>query len=215
MENNKEILLIGAGGHCKVVIDSIKEKNEFNGISLIDPSMQIGEAISGITVIGKDEDLQCLFNQGYKYAFITVGSVGNTDIRKRLFKFLKKIGFSLPTIVDRSAKISPYTNIMEGAYIGRNAVVNSHTTIGSCAIINTGAIIEHDNVIGDFVHISPGAVLSGNVKIGNNTHIGANSTIINNVEIGSDTIVGIGSVVLKDIKSNSIAYGNPCVEVFK
>jgi len=215
MQKTKKILLIGAGGHSKVILDTIIENNEYDEIGIIDTIKHNGTIISGVSVIGKDEDLKRFFDLGYKYAFIAVGSIGNSQIRRRILYLLKKIGFMFPIIVDKSAIISPYSNIMEGTYIGRNVVINSHTKVGKHAIINTGSIIEHDNIIGDFVHISPGSVLCGNVMIGNDTHIGANSTVINNTKIGSKSIIGIGSVVLKDVKSKVTAYGNPCKEVLK
>lgn len=207
---NKKILLIGGGGHCKSVLDTLIQKDEYYNISIIDKKENIGKKILGIEVIGSDEDIESLYKKGYKYAFITLGSIGNPKTRIKLFDIIKKTGFKIPNIIDYSATVSNNVNIERGIFIGKMAIINAGTTIRDGAIINTGAIIEHDCNIGKFVHIASGAVLGGNVNIKDNSHIGSNTTIINNIEIGSNTVIGIGSVVTKNIDNNVLSYGSPC-----
>jgi sugar O-acyltransferase (sialic acid O-acetyltransferase NeuD family) len=206
---NKKILLVGGGGHCKSVLDSLLVLDQFSEIGIIDKK-NIGKDLLGIPVIGGDDDLAQLYYDGYKYAFVTVGSIGNPEIRRRLFNKLNEIGFTVPNIIDPSAVVSHHLNMETGIFVGKNAVINAGSTIHKGVIINTGATIEHDCCVGEFVHIAPGSVLSGGVQIGKNTHIGANCVIKQQIKIGSDSIVGMGSVVLKDIEDNIIAYGNPC-----
>lgn len=212
MENN--ILLIGGGGHCKSVIDTILRNYNFDKIGIIDIKDNIGKNILGIPIIGSDEDIEYFYKKKqYKYAFITLGSIGNTKKREYLFNNILKYGFNIPNIIDSSALIGKEVILEKGIFIGKRTVVNSGSIIKKSAIINTGAIIEHDCNIGEFSHISPGAVICGGVKIGNCTHIGANSAIRQGLNIGSDNIVGIGSVVVSDILDNRLCYGNPCREV--
>ncbi len=210
---NKKILLIGGGGHAKVVLDSLLSQNQYLEIGIIDKNENIGKRILGIEIIGTDEDLTTLYSKGYNYAFVTVGSIGNPQLRIKLQKLIKEIGFIIPNIIDQTAMVSRDVFLEEGIYIGKGAIINSGTIIKKGAIINTRAIIEHDCVIGEFVHIAPGSVISGEVVIGDNTHIGANSVIKQQVIIGNNTLIGIGSVVVKNLKNNIIAYGNPCREV--
>lgn len=210
---NKKILLVGGGGHCRSVIDSLLELRQFSELGIIDKIEKKGKQVLGIQFIGCDEDLPQLFNAGYKYAFVTVGSIGNPNLRIKLLSQLNEIGFEIPTIIDPTAIVSRHVNIGKGVYVGKNAVINSGTVINQGAIINSGAIIEHDCKVGEFVHVASGAVLCGEVQIGNNTHIGARSVIKQQVKIGANSIIGMGSVVLKDIKANIVAYGNPCKEV--
>lgn len=207
---SKKILLVGGGGHCKSVLDSLLEQEEFSEIAIVDVKENIGKEVLGVPVIGCDDNLPELFTEGYKYAFVTVGSIGNPILRIKLFNTLGEIGFEIPNIIDSSAIISRHSRIEAGIFVGKNAVINAGSTIHKGVIINTGAIIEHDCLIGAFAHIAPGSVLSGEVQVGKNTHIGANCVIKQQLRIGSDTIVGMGSVVLKDIEDNIIAYGNPC-----
>lgn len=210
---NKKILMIGGGGHCKSVLDSLLQLNQYSEIGIIDKSEYIGKCVLGIPIIGCDDDLPKLYESGYGYAFVTVGSIGETYLRIKLFNFLEKIGFEIPDVIDSSSVISQHAIIEKGVFIGKNAVVNAGTSIGKGTIINTSSIIEHDCAIGDFVHISPGTVLCGEVQIGANSHIGANSVIKQCVNIGSNTTIGAGSVALNDVGSYVIAYGNPCKEV--
>lgn len=209
----KDIILIGGGGHCKSVIDTIKNLEKFNIVGILDLKNKVGTKISGIEIIGIDEELESLFKKNIKYAFITLGSIGDVFLRKRLYLRAKKIGYSFPNIIDKTSIISKDINIGYGNYIGKGAIVNINSTIENNCIINTGAIIEHDSYIGNFSHIAPGTTISGNTYIGENTHIGTNTTIIQGIKIGNNTIIGAGSVVVRNISSNKKAYGNPCKEV--
>jgi len=203
----KRLLLIGGGGHCHSVLDSVLSLNKYEGVGIID---SIDSPYLDIPVIGIDEDIPELFSEGWTDAFITVGSVGSTDIRRRLYKMVKEIGLSVPSIIDPTAMIGRGVTIGEGSFVGKRAVVNAGSSVGTCAIINTGAIVEHDCNVGDFSHISPGTVLCGQVSIGNDSHVGAGSTVKQLIEIGENSLIGAGSIVVKDIPSNVKAFGNPC-----
>ena len=209
---NKKILLVGGGGHCKSVIDSLLELRQFSKLGIIDKIEKKANKFWD-SVYRMRRRFAQLFNAGYTYAFVTVGSIGNPNLRIKLLSQINEIGFEIPAIIDPTAIVSRHANIGKGVYVGKNAVINSGTVINQGAIINSGAIIEHDCKVGEFVHVASGAVLCGEVQIGNNTHIGAGSVIKQQVKIGANSIIGMGSVVLKDIKANIVAYGNPCKEV--
>ena len=185
----KGLLLIGGGGHCRSVLDSILASDTYGRIGIIDPD---GSSCMGIPVIGKDEDLPRLFRDGWTDAVITVGSIGDTGLRRRLYETVKAIGFCLPPVADPTATVGKDAVLGEGTFIGKRAVVNAGARTGVCAIVNTGAIIEHDCSIGDFAHISTGA------------------TVRQSVRIGTGALIGAGSIVVKDIPDGVKAYGNPC-----
>lgn len=216
MLQNRKILLLGAGGHCLSVIDSLKSSYCYAEIGIID-KVHKGSSekrmIMDVPVVGSDDDLLQLFESGFTDAFITVGSVGDPFLRKKLYQGIKEIGFHVPNIIDKTSVVSSYANLSEGIFVGKNAVINAKATIGSCVIINTSATIEHECSIGEFAHLAPGSILCGNVNIGDNTHIGAGSIVKQGLHIGSDTMIGMGSVVINNIGNNVIAYGNPCKEV--
>ncbi len=209
----EDIILIGGGGHCKSVIDTINRLRKFNIVGILDLADKIGEEILGIKIIGTDDKLEYFYKNGVKNVFLTIGSIGDTKLRRKLYSIALNIGYNFPNVIDKTAIVSDEIEIGQGNFIGKGAIVNVSTKIGNNCIINTGAIIEHDCHIESFCHIAPGTTISGNVVIGENTHIGTNSTIIQNIAIGSNSIIGGGAVVTKDIGSNAKAYGNPCKEV--
>jgi len=212
---NKKILLIGGGGHCKSVLDSLLEQNDYTEIGIIDKKENIGKLVLGVPIIGCDDDLPSLFNNGYEYAFITVGSIGNPFLRIKLYNIICEIGYKIPIIIDSSAKVSKHAIIEQGVFIGKKCIVNAGSHIQKGAIINSGSIIEHDCQIAAFVHIGPGAILGGEVVVGENSHVGLNAMVKQQVHIGSNSVIGMGSVVLHNIDNNIMAYGNPCREVKK
>lgn len=204
--NGKKLLLIGGGGHCLSVYDSVTEYDEVGVVEKDSESVQY----SPLRVVGTDHDLLELLSSGWTDAFITVGSIGDTALRRKLYVMVKQIGFHIPVIIDPSAIVGSNVKMGEGCYVGKRAVINSYSVIGNCAIINTGAIIEHECQIGHFSHISPGVILCGNVAIGDDVHIGAGTVIRQGLSVGNAAMVGMGSTVVKDISRSTKAYGNPC-----
>lgn len=203
----KKLLLIGGGGHCHSVLDSILSLGTYNEIGIID---NVDSSCLGIPVIGTDADISLLIKDGWSEAFITVGSVGHTKVRRRLYDLVKGLGLSVPIIIDPTAIVARGVEFKEGSFLGKYAVVNSGSLIGECAIINTGAIVEHDCEIGGFSHISPGTVICGQVKIGTDAHVGAGSIVRQQITIGDSALIGAGSIVVKNIPGYVKAYGNPC-----
>jgi sugar O-acyltransferase (sialic acid O-acetyltransferase NeuD family) len=212
---SKKMLLIGGGGHCKSVLDSLIGLSFYDDIAIVDIKKNIGKKILEKRIIGTDDDLEELFDKGYENAFISIGSTGDTRLRRKLYNRIRTIGFNIPNIIDKTAIVSEDARISNGAFVGKNAVINAGVVIGEGAIINTGTIIEHDCQVGDFVHLAPGAVLCGDVVIEENVHVGASSVVKQQISIGHDSIIGMGSVVINNISSQSLAYGNPCKVISK
>ena len=201
---DNKLVLLGGGGHCAVVIDSI-DRHMYERIVIVDKRQDVAE-ISGVPVVGDDLMLEALYQQGYRNAFISMSTIHQTN----LYDTVKQLGYRFISIIDVSAVVSKSARIGEGVYIGKNAVVNADSVIGNCTIINSGAIVEHHCQIGNFSHIAPGAVLCGTVCVGDHTHIGAASCVRQNLSIGHNSIVGMGSVVTKNIPDHVTSYGNPC-----
>lgn len=206
------IILIGGGGHAESIIDSIRTQEHFEIAGILDNNQTINTEILGVKVLGNDSNLTDYFEMGIKNIVLAIGSIGNTEPRRRLYGLCKKIGYQFPNIMDKSALVPESLKIGEGNFVAKGAIINSRVTIGNACIINTGAIVEHGCVIEDFVHIAPGSILCGNVRVEEDAHIGAHSTILQNVSIGKHTIIGAGSLVLKTIPPNQLAYGHPAKE---
>jgi sugar O-acyltransferase, sialic acid O-acetyltransferase NeuD family len=203
----KKIMLIGGGGHCHSVVDSVIALGLYDEIGIVDTN---NHSYLGVSVIGADNDIPGLIKDGWTEAFITVGSVGNTAVRRKLYQMVKSYNLNVPVIIDPSAIIAKNVEIKEGTFLGKRAVINAGTSVGICSIINTGAVVEHDCVISDFAHISPGTVLCGQVTVGDDSHVGAGSVVRQLITIGSESVIGAGSVVVKNIPDKVKAYGNPC-----
>ncbi|GHV80065.1 hexapeptide transferase [Spirochaetia bacterium] len=205
-----KLLLVGAGGHCRSVIDSINYV-QYSDIGIVDLPEMVGKNIFSIPIVGTDEDIESLFEKGYHQAIITLGSVGNPDKRIKLYHKLKLIGFQFPKIIDSTAIVSQISvEMADGVFVGKGVIINTGVKLGTCAIINSGAIIDHDCEIGQFVHIGPGVRMSGGIHIQDNVHVGIGSSMIQSISVGRDSIIGAGSVVVSDIEEGVIAFGIPC-----
>jgi len=209
----KKILLVGGGGHCKVVLSILKKLNSFEIVAISDLEEKINNKISGVKIKYSDSQLDTAKNDGIKCAFITLGSVGNPVMRVEKFELIKKIGFEIPIIVSPDAIVSEGVSIGEGTVIMPGVIINTGVSIGKNCIVNTGAIIDHDCVVGDHVHIAPGVTMSGAVKIGDRTHIGTGTNIIQNISVGENCIVGAGSLVIRDVGKNAKVVGVPAKKI--
>ena len=201
----KDIVLMGGGGHCKVIIDAIRKAGQFSIYGIVDPILSAGETVLDVKVLGPDSIMAELSAKGIKYAFISVGSIGNCETRKKIDAALRGAGFKLPVLIHPNAIIAKDVNLGEGTFVAAGAIINPGVSIGRNAIINTAASIDHDCVIGDFVHVAPGVTLSGGVKVGNETHIGTGAKVTQYLDIGRNVLVGAGVTVRHNL-SNCISF---------
>ena len=202
----KKLVLLGGGGHCKSVLDAVLRVGEYDDIVIVDPDLQVGTDIYGCQVVGDDSILPHLKQQGYECAFIAIGSISDTSLRRKLAARIKSLGFEIPVISDPSAVISRYAEIGPGTFVGKNAIINADAVIGKHCIINTGSIVEHECRIDDFTHVSVGSILCGNSHIGSSCLIGAGAVVIQGLTIGNNTIVGANSTVLTNLEDNVRVY---------
>ena len=195
MENN--LILYGASGHCKVIID-VLESCGSNTFTIVDDNINttsiLGIEVAHSSTVSFKESNQLLL------------SIGNNKVRKELSSRLKVSFFKA---IHPKAIVSRHSTIGEGTVVMAGSVINPSVSIGTHCIINTAAVIEHDCVIDDFVHISPNAALAGEVCVGEGTQIGIGATIIQGIKIGKWVVIGAGSVIIKDVPDYSVVVGNP------
>jgi len=190
------ILILGAGGHCRSLIDVIELENRFKIAGIIDNELPIGSKVLEYEVIGNDNDLVNL-RKKYKYAIIGVGQIKTPKIRVKLFELLKSFNFILPVIISPRAYVSRYAFINEGTVIMHDVLVNVNAKIGKNCIINTKALIEHDTIIENNCHISTGAIVNGGTIVKENTFFGSNAMAKEYIEIKANSVVGGGRIILK------------------
>lgn len=198
-----KLLIIGAGGHGKVVADIALKMNKWQKIVFLDDDKNIKSSMD-LEVIGTFNDV---FTHIDEYE-IFIG-IGNNDTRQKIHEMLETLGASIPNLIHPKAVIGNQVDIGTGTVVMAGVVVNCCTKIGKGCIINTSSSIDHDNCIEDFVHISPGVHLAGKVKVGQGSWLGIGSVVSNNIIITNGCKLGAGSVVVKDISDPGVYVGVP------
>jgi UDP-perosamine 4-acetyltransferase len=202
----EKIIIYGAGGHCKVVIDAIENQKKYEIIGIVDDNKnKLGKDCEGHSIIG---DFSILKNNKFSGCKILI-AITNSKIISKIYTKINTLGYSFGVVIHPKAIIAKNVTIGTGTMVMANAVINPNVRIGSCVVINTSAIVEHDCIIDDFVHIAPGVHLAGAVKIGKTSMVGIGSTIIESKQIGENSIIGAGAVVIKNIPDNVTAIGVP------
>lgn len=199
-----DLLIIGAGGHAKVVIDVARAAG-FEPTAALDPGA-IGDHCNGVKVIGGDNLAPELFVGGARAAVI---AIGDNRLRCRIAERLHEIGFTFPALVHPSAVLSRSAKIGIGTIVMPNAVVNADASLGDFVIVNTAAVVEHDCVLGRGAHVAPGTSLGGGVVVGCCALVGIGSAIRPGSLVGDYAVIGAGSTVIADIPSECIATGSP------
>jgi acetyltransferase EpsM len=195
MEN--KIVLFGASGHCKVIIDILQNCNATIGL-IIDDNPMLGSVLGNTILSSGKVEISTLDN--------IIVSIGNNKIRKYVVSRLKG---TFSTAIHPKSTISNYVKIDVGTVIMAGVIINPEVEVGKHCILNTAAVIEHDCIIGNFVHVSPNVSLAGGVHVGEGTHIGIGATIIQGIKIGKWVSIGAGAVIINDIPDFTIVVGNP------
>lgn len=204
----KDIIIIGAGGHAKVIVDIIEESNEFKIKGFLDDN-KIGIGYKGHLILDRISNA-CKYNNENTYFVI---AIGDNNIRKEISETFDTLKYA--TIIHKSAIVSDSCKIGEGSVVFSRSIINADSVIKKHVIINTGAIVEHDCVIYDYCHISPGSVICGGNIIYENVQIGSNSVVIPNKVINKNSIIGAGSTVIKNIEEDSVSVGCPTNYIHK
>lgn len=209
-KSKRKVIGIGAGGHAKVLLDIIRLMTGFEVVGLLDRNRVLhGQVLEGVTVLGGDELLPGLFQEGVRWAFLGIGGVGDNEPRAKLFEKMKALGFEFVNAVHPAAVIAASVSMGQGVAIMAGTVVNPGARLGDNVIVNSGAIVEHDCVIGDHVHIAPSATLSGSVKVGRCSHIGTGATVRQGIHIGENVLVAAGAAVVHDVPDGAAVAGVP------
>lgn len=205
----EDLIVFGASGHTKVIIDIIEKQGKYRIAGLIDLRKKQCEEFMGYKILGHDEDLKAICHQ-YGIANLLV-AIGDNWIRHQVHEkiILTYPNINFVTAIHPSAVIGRDVIVGEGSVVMAGAVINSATTIGKCCIINTSASIDHDCHLKDFSSLAPKACLGGNVTIGDFASISIGATVIQGIEIGQHTVVGAGSTVTDSLPEEVVCYGSP------
>lgn len=203
MQNGKKLLIIGAGGHGKVIADIAKSLGKYVEIAFLDEDKEI-KSVLEYPCVGTIEYLQIEAKETDVFV-----AIGNASIREKVSLLVREQGFEMATLIHPNAVIGSEVCVGSGTAVMAGAVVNAGARIGEGAIINTSSSVDHDCEVGDYTHIAVGAHVAGTVKIGEKSWIGAGAVISNNIKIAANVTIGAGGVVIRDIEENGTYVGVP------
>lgn len=200
----KDVVVIGAGGHAKVVIELLRQAGD--NVAYCVSADATEKSCLGVSVLIGDEWLSKLRAEGYHRAFVAIG--GNR-LRLKMAGVLRELQYDLVNAISSFALISPSARIGVGVAVMAGTIINAEAEIGDLSIVNTGATIDHDCRIGKAVHVAPQSALAGTVTVGEGAFLGIGCRVIPGISIGEWSIVGAGAVVTKNIPENVTAVGVP------
>jgi len=202
-----KIVIIGAGGHGRVVLDILRNNHQFEVAGFIDTNQALHQqSIDGIEVLGDLSLIQKLQEMGIGGAFV---AIGDNRVRQKYAAFLAQAGVSLVSAIHPGASVAGTAQIGKNVVIAAGANICTHVTIEDSAILNTGCIIDHESVIHQAAHICPGVKLAGHVRVMKSAFIGIGATIIQGITIGESAVVGAGTVVLQEVPAFTTVVGVP------
>lgn len=198
------LLILGAGGHGRVVADAALVHGGWMQVLATDrnPDKCVGNLLPGIPLLPLAEAMD-------RAAAIHI-AIGSVLDREREAKYTR---LPLGNVIHPRASLSLYAQIAAGCFIAAHAVVAPGAVLGLGVIINHGAVVDHDVQIGDFTHVAPLAALSGNVRLGARVLIGAGANVLPNVRIADDVVIGAGAVVTGNIEAPGVYAGVPARRV--
>jgi UDP-perosamine 4-acetyltransferase len=202
-----DTLVIGAGGHGRVVVEILRAAGEANPVGFIDANPSLaGTQVAGIAVLGHLNVLPKVRQRKLRHAIV---AIGDNAARESYCRMMTEHGFELINAIHPSAVVSPSAKLGRSVVVAAGAVVGTETTIGDGAIINTGAVVDHECEVSAFAHLCPGALLAGRVRIGQGAFVGLGAKVIQCLSVGAGATVGAGAVVIRDIPPAATAVGVP------
>lgn len=194
---HSKLYVLGAGGHAKVVIDSLLASGTaVHGI--IDPRLSIGTALLGVPAIGGDEWIDKLDPAEVTIAN-GVGATVKSRVNRKLFELWSTRGFRFARVIHPSAIVGTEVELADGCQVMAGAVIQPHARIGAGTVINTGCRIDHDCVIGAHCFVAPSVTLCGGASIGEGSFVGAGAVLLPGVSVGNAALVAAGATVDADV----------------
>lgn len=209
----KKVIIIGSGGHAKVVIDIIQEMGEFNIIGITSESLLKGDLFLGYEVLGNDDVLQNYTNDSQVLVAMGLGGYVNNTLRSKVYADVKKIGLSFINVIHPNSFISKTSELGEGVTVFPGVIINSHVQIGNNVIIATGATIDHETIIGNHVLISAGVTIGAYTVIKDQVLLALGSKVISGLKIDENALIAAGAVVVKNVNANSKMFGIPAKKI--
>ena len=203
------MLILGAGGHARVLIDALQTRGDAVLEGVFDPNPNLwGGRLMDVPVRGGDA---AVFDYAPERVSLVnaLGSTRDTGPRRELFERFKGRGYAFLSVIHPDARLARNVTLAEGVQVLAGVIINTHVTLGANTIVNTGAIIEHDCRLGAHVHVAPGVKMAGGVEVGQGVHIGIGATLVQNLTLGDGCVIGAGAVVLESVHAHTLVVGVP------
>jgi sugar O-acyltransferase (sialic acid O-acetyltransferase NeuD family) len=203
-------VILGGGGHARVLIDSLQLMGSVLIHGVLDPNPTLwGTTLLDVPILGGDDMLVGLTERGVNRFVVGLGGASDNRPRERLFQLARAHSLTPITVIHPAAIVSRWAIIGAGSQVLPTATLNAGAQLGCGVIVNSGGIVEHDCEIGDYVHVASGAILASAVRVGRRAHIGAGATIRQGIVIADDAVVGAGAVVVKNVSPGEVVVGVP------
>ncbi len=214
-KDKNHIVVIGASGHAKVVIDVIEKEGKYHIVGLIDSLKPLDETVFGYKVLGAEDKLAALVASGDVHGGLI--AIGDNWKRYLVAEKVKSLipQFKFISTIHPSAQVGRGVTVGDGSVLMAGAIVNSDSHIGNFCILNTKASLDHDGVMEDFSSLAPNATTGGKVVIGAFSAVSLGAGIIHGIKIGEHSVLGAGALAVDDIPHHSVAYGTPAKVIRK
>lgn len=208
-----KVVLIGASGHAKVIIDVFEQMGTCEILGLFDDNICNRTKVLEYPLLGDVKDVHpFLLADADVQVFIAIGDNWTRSfVRDQLIQKNPNIRWA--------QAIHPFSHIGKGTTLGAGvailagAVINSEVRLGDFSIVGSNSSVDHESQLGSYASLGPGCTIGGNVKIGNLSAIGLGANLIHGLTIGECTVIGAGATVLKDFGDKLVAYGSPARKI--
>jgi sugar O-acyltransferase (sialic acid O-acetyltransferase NeuD family) len=208
----KKVIVIGSGGHAKVIIDIINEMGCYSIIGITSTSLIKGDLFVGYEVLGDDNALTNYRNDSQISVAMGLGGYTNNDLRKKVYNNIKKLGYNFINVIHPNSILSKTIKLGEGVTIFPGVIINSYANIGNNVIIATGSTIDHETNIGDHVLISAGVTIGAYTEIEDEVLLALGSKVISGLKIGKKSLIAAGAMLVSSTNENSKMFGIPAKE---
>jgi sugar O-acyltransferase (sialic acid O-acetyltransferase NeuD family) len=208
------VIVWGAGGHGKVIVDALLASESCTLVGILDDdNTKDGTNVLGVPVSYSPGSLRT-FRQTLDFDRVAIG-IGDNYIRNEKFQQVKACGLEAMNVIHPSAHISRFVELGVGVTILAGAVVNPGTVIEDNVCVNTAASVDHDNYLEASSHIFPNATLTGGVRVGKFAYVGSGAVVAPYLVVNQYSQIGAGAVVLRDVAEGALVAGVPAIEIGK
>ncbi len=211
-KSRRSCLVVGCGGHGRVVLDILRRSGEFDPVGFVDSNTAMhGRRIDGLKVLGHPDESPEIRTQSDVHCAIV--AIGDNGVRRAFADRLSAANFELVNAIHPSANLAGNVSLGRNTVVAAGVLVCAHCQIGDSVILNTGCIVDHETLVGTATHICPGARIAGRVIVESGAFIGIGATVIQSIRVGYEAVVGAGAVVISDVDPMSTVVGVPAKQI--